>query len=127
MKDLLEDQINSSLVILKIESHLPLDAKARIFISKDHESLFSNPDLIVGPIYVPKGELNLDGSVIKSNSAVETINLSHSELQVFTGRPFYIAGVIEFPGTDGKTIRSSAADFIQITSYLEFNVKNKKE
>ena len=127
VKNLIEHQINSSLVILKIESRLPLDAQARIFISKDRESLFSNPDLIVGPIYVPKGELNPDGSVKKSNSTVGTISLSHSELQVFTGTPFYMAGLIDFPGTAGKTIRSSAADFIQITSYLEFNVKNKKE
>ncbi len=127
VKDLLDDQVNSSLVVLKIESHLPLDAKARIFISKNRESLFSNPELIVGPIYVPKGDLNPDGSVKKSNSVVETINLSHSELQVFTATPFYMAGLIDFPGTEGKTIRSSAADFIRITSYLEFNVRNKKE
>ncbi len=127
MKDLIENQVNSSLVVFKIESHLPLDANVRILISRNSESLFSIPDLIVGPVYVPKGELNPDGSVKKSNSHVGTINLTHSELQVFTGAPFYMAGRIDFPGTDGKTIKSMAADFITITSYLELNVKNKKE
>ncbi len=127
VKDLIKDQVNSSLVVFKIESRLPLDAKVRIFISKDRESLFSNPGLIVGPIYVPKGELNSDGSVKESNTAMGTINLSHSELQVFTATPFYMAGSIDLPGSAGKTIISSAADFIRITSYLEFNVKNKKD
>lgn len=127
VRQLIEDQINFGKVILKIESHLPLEAKAKIFFSQDLENLFSNPDLVVGPVYVPGGELNYDGSVKESNSSQTEINLSHQELQVFTSVPFYMAGYIDFPGTNGQTIKASAADFIQITSYLELNVKNKKE
>lgn len=127
VRQLIEDQINFGKVILKIESHLPLEAKAKIFFSQDLENLFSNPDLVVGPVYVPGGELNYDGSVKESNSSQTEINLSHQELQVFTSVPFYMAGYIDFPGTNGQTIKASAADFIRITSYLELNVKNKKE
>jgi len=65
--------------------------------------------------------------VKESNSSQTEINLSHQELQVFTSVPFYMAGYIDFPGTNGQTIKASAADFIKITSYLELNVKNKKE
>lgn len=127
VRQLIEDQINFGKVILKIESHLPLEAKAKIFFSQDLENLFSNPDLVIGPVYVPGGELNYDGSVKGSNSSQAEINLSHQELQVFTSVPFYMAGYIDFPGTNGQTIKASAADFIKITSYLELNVENKKE
>jgi len=53
--------------------------------------------------------------------------LNHSEIQVFTGSPFYMAGILDIPGTGGKTVKSMAADFIRISSYLELNVKSKKE
>ncbi len=127
VRQMIEDQINFAKVILKVESHLPLEAKARIFFSQNQEYLFSNPDLIIGPVNVPKGELNYDGSVKGSNSSQTEINLTQQELQVFTNTPFYMAGSIDFPGTNGETIKASAADFIKITSYLELDVKNKKE
>lgn len=127
VKDLIEDQVNSSLVFLKIESHLPLEARAKILISRNLESLFSSPELVLGYIDVPKGGLNPDGTVNKSTLVTESIALSHPELQVLTGTPFYMAGIIDFPGTGGKTIKSTSADYIRITSYLELNVRNKKE
>jgi hypothetical protein len=127
VKDLIINQVNSSDVVLKIESHLPLDAKARIFLSRNPDSIFSNPDLVVGPINVPKGELNPDGSVKTSILTQDRIDLTYSDLQVFTGEPFYLAGIIDFPGSSGQTIKASAADYIKIMSYLEIDVKNKKE
>jgi len=123
----IEDQINSGKVSLKIESHLPLEAKAKIFFSRSHENLFSHPDLVIGPIEVPPGELNYDGSVKASSSSQSEINLNHQELQIFLNVPFYMAGSLDLPGTNGETIKASSADFIKITSYLELNVKNKKE
>jgi hypothetical protein len=127
VKDLIQDQVNSSLMILKIESHLPLEARVKILISRDRENLLSNPELVVGSIDVPKGELNPDGTVKKSSSLTDSIALNHSEIQVLTGSPFYMVGILDFPGSGGKTVKSMAADFIRITSYLELNVKNKKE
>jgi hypothetical protein len=114
-------------VVFKIESHLPLGAKAKIFVSRRSDNLFSDPDLVIGPIDVPKGKLNYDGSVNGSNFSQDEISLTHTELQVFTNVPFYMAGSIEFPGTNGQTVKASAGDFIKISSYLELDVKNKKE
>jgi hypothetical protein len=127
VKEMIEDQINSSKVVFKIESHLPLEAKAKIFVSRRSDNLFSDPDLVVGPIDVPKGKLNYDGSVNGSNFSQDEIGLTHLELQVFTNVPFYMAGSIEFPGTNGQTVKASAGDFIKIMSYLELDVKSKKE
>jgi hypothetical protein len=127
VKDLIINQVNSSGVVLKIESHLPLDAKARIFLSRNPDSIFSKPDLIVGPIIVPKGELNPDGSVKSSILTQDRIDLTYSDLQIFTSEPFYLAGIIDFSGSSGQIIKASAADYIRIMSYLEIDVKNKKE
>lgn len=126
-RDLIQDQLNSGKVVLKVENHLPLGAEAKISFSRDQGDLFSQPDLVIGPVEVPVGELNHDGSVKESSFSEIKISLSYDDLQVFTSTPFYMTGYIDFPGSEGKTIRASAADFVKITSYLELSVKNKKD
>jgi hypothetical protein len=127
VKSLIQDQVNWSKLILKVESHLPLDAEASIFISKNEEDIFLGPDLVIGPVNVPKGELDESGVVEESKTSESIINLNYEELQIFRNSPFYIAGKIDFPGTDGNTIKALATDFIQISSYVEVEVKNKKD
>jgi hypothetical protein len=124
---LIEDQINSGKAIIKIESHLPLDAKVLIFVSKNKEGVFSDPDLVIGPVDVPKGKLDQNGLVTGSKSSEDTISLNYEELQTFRNSPFFVAGKLDFPGTDGNTIKALATDFIQISSYVELEVKNKKD
>ena len=127
VKSLIEDQVNSSQMITKIESHLPLDAKVLILISQSKENIFSDPDLVIGPVDVPGGELDHNGLVTNSRTSESTISLDHEELQVFRNSPFYIAGKFDFPGTNGNMVKAKAEDFIQITSYVEFEVKNKTD
>ncbi len=127
IKEMIRDQLNSGKVILKVESHLPLGAEANIYFSRDEDQLLSNPDLLIGPVTVPAGRLNHDGSVMASGFAETEIDLSYDDFQVFTGTPFYMAGTVDLPGTDGQSIKASAVDFIKITSYLELSVKNKKD
>jgi hypothetical protein len=127
VRSLIEDQVNSGQVIFKVESHLPLDANVLIFVGKTQEDVISDPDLVVGPVTVLGGELDPDGLVIDSRRSESTISLNHDQLQIFTNSPFHMAGKLEFPGTDGKIIKALATDFIRITSYLEIQVKNKKD
>ncbi|KPL02292.1 MAG: hypothetical protein AMJ73_08915 [candidate division Zixibacteria bacterium SM1_73] len=127
VKSLIEDQINSSQVIFKIESHLPLEARASVFVSKNEENIFSHPDLVIGPVYVPKGKLDQNGVVTESKFSEDTISLNYEELQIFRVSPFYVAGVLNFPGTGGSAVKALATDFIRINSYLELEVKNKKD
>lgn len=126
-RDIIQDQLNFGRVVLKVENHLPLGAEARMFFSRNEGALFSSPDLVIGPITVPAGELNYDGSVRESSFSQTEIEVSYDDLQVFTDSPFYMAGTIDLPGTESQTVTASAADFIKITSHLELNVKNKKD
>ncbi len=127
VKEMIRDQINFGKVVLKVESHLPLGGEAELFFSSSQEDIFSNPDLTIGPVIVPPGELAYDGSVSGSSYSQTEINLTYQDLQVFTSTPFYTAGSVYFAGTGGEAVAASASDFIKIISYLELNVKNKKE
>ncbi|UCB53103.1 MAG: hypothetical protein JSV10_03195, partial [Candidatus Zixiibacteriota bacterium] len=127
VREMIEDQINFGKLILNAESHLPLGAKARVLFSRSLDDLFSNPDLVIGPVNAAAGALNYDGSVKESELSQTEISLTREELQVFTSAPFYMAGTIDFPGTDGESIKALSADFIKVTCYLELNVKNKKD
>ena len=127
VKEMIRDQINFGKIVLKVESHLPLGGEAELYFSRSQEDLFSNPDLTIGPVAVPAGELGYDGSAAGSSYSETEINLTYQDLQVFTSTPFYTAGSVYFAGTGGEAVAASASDFIKIISYLELNVKNKKE
>jgi hypothetical protein len=127
VREMIEDQINFGKVVLKAESHLPVGAEAKLLFSDNLGNLFSNPRLAIGPVELAAGRLDYDGSVRESEFSETEINLTYQELQVFTAAPFYLAGVIVFPGTGGESIKALSTDFIKVTSYLELNVKNKKD
>jgi hypothetical protein len=127
VREMIKDQLNSGKVVLKVENHLPVGAEVKILFSHNQVKLLTNPDLEIGPISIPAGLLNSDGSVRNSSLSETEINLSYDDLQIFTGTPFHMIGVIDLPGTGGLVARASAADFIKLTSYLELDMKNKKD
>ncbi len=127
VKSLIRDQVISSQVIFRIESHLPLDANVLILASIDPGKVFSDPDLVVGPVTVLSGELDPNGLVTDSKTSESTINLNYDQLQIFRNSPFYVAGKLKFPGTDGKIIKALSTDFIRITSHLEVEAKSQKD
>jgi hypothetical protein len=127
VREMIEKQINSAKVVLKVESHLPVEGEAKIFFSSNQMELFSDPDLVIGPVNVPKGKLRLDGSVREAENSEVKIEVTKQDLLVFTNTPFHMAGTIIFPGTDGRKVKASATDYIKVTYYLELNVKNKKD
>ena len=104
---------------VKFEIKIPLNYK--------EENIFSDPDLVIGPVNVPKGELDQNGLVTGTESSEDTISLNYEELQIFRNSPFWVAGKLDLPGTDGNIIKALATDFIQIISYVEVEVKNKKD
>jgi hypothetical protein len=127
VREMIEEQINSARVVLKVESHLPVEGEVKIFFSRNQEDIFSDPDLVMGPVNVPKGKLSLDGSVRETENSETKIEVTNQDLLIFTDIPFHMAGTINFPGTDGREVKASASDYIKITSYLELNVKNKRD
>jgi hypothetical protein len=127
VREMIEEQINFARVVLKVESHLPVEGEVKIFFSRNQEDLFSDPDLVIGPINVPKGKLSLDGSVREAENSETKIEMTNQDFLVFTDIPFHMTGTINFPGTDGRKVKASASDYIRITSYLELNVKNKRD
>jgi hypothetical protein len=127
LRELIRDQLNSGKVVLKVENHLPLAAEAEIYFSEDENRLFSNPDLVIGPVVVTAGRLDRNGLVEGPNFSTTEIEVTYTDLQVFANGPFYMGGVVDLPGTGGQLIRASAADYLSITSYMELEVKNKKD
>jgi hypothetical protein len=127
VREMIEEQINSARLVLKVESHLPVKGEARIVFSPNQKDLFSNPDLTIGPVSVPKGKLRSDGSVREAENSETIIEVTNQNLLVFTSVPFHMGGTINFPGTDGRKVKASTSDYVSITSYLELNVKNKRD
>jgi hypothetical protein len=123
----IREKIKNNLVWGKLSArflnHLPLEATGKIYLSKNLETLFSNPDLTIGPINLASGNLDENGLVTEAVASEVNINLNEEQLKLFESSPVYMAGEIHFPGTFGNKIKILSTDFIQISALLETQIK----
>ncbi|HVP37498.1 MAG TPA: hypothetical protein VMT04_10920 [Terriglobales bacterium] len=120
----LEEKVNSAKIYLDLENHLPIGAKLELFFSRDSASLYTSPELLIGPALVNPALIDSSGLVTNPVNTELVVQLNKNDLQVFQNLPFYTGGRITFQGTDGQKIKFLSTDYIQVRSHLELEVKN---
>jgi hypothetical protein len=120
----LEKRVNSAKIYLDLENHLPLGAKVELFFSRDSATLYTSPQLFIGPVSINPALIDSSGLVINPVNTENVIQLNKNDLQVFQNLPFYTGGRITFQGTNGNKIKFLSTDYIQIKSHLELEVRN---
>jgi len=123
LRDGLNDKVNRAKIYLNLENHLPLGTSIELFFGRNLGSLYSSPELLIGPALIQPGEIDSSGQVLNSVTTEHIIELTNQDLDVFTNSPFYSAGRITLRGTDGQRIKLLSTDYIKINSRLELEVK----
>ncbi|MFH0931702.1 MAG: hypothetical protein V1890_07175 [Candidatus Zixiibacteriota bacterium] len=124
LRDGLNDKVNWAKIHLNLENHLPLGAKVELFFSRNLDNLYTNPDLLIGPVLLDPAETDSSGLVSNPVITENIIQLTKDELDVFQNPTFYSGGKITLPGTNGQKVKFLVTDYIQINSHLELEVKN---
>jgi hypothetical protein len=124
LRDGLNDKVNWAKVYLNLENHLPLGAKIELFFSNNLDNLYTNPELLVGPVLLDPAETDSSGLVSNPVITENIIQLTKADLDVFQNPTFYSGGKITFQGTNGQKVKFLVTDYIQINSHLELEVKN---
>src|SRR3990170_336472 len=120
----LEKRVNSAKIYLDLENHLPIGAKVELFFSRDSATLYTSPELLIGPVSINPALIDSSGLVINPVNTENIVQLNKNDLQVFQNLPFYTGGRITFQGTNGNKIKFLSTDYIQIKSHLELEVRN---
>lgn len=123
LREGLNDKVNRAKIYLNLENHLPLGASIELLFGRDSGSLYSSPELLIGPALIQPGEIDRSGQVSNSVTTEHIIELTNQDLDVFTNSPFYSAGRITLRGTEGQKIKFLSTDYIKISSRLELEVK----
>jgi len=124
LRDGLNDKVNWAKVYLNLENHLPLGAKVELFFSRNSDDLYTNPQLLIGPVLLDPAETDSSGLVTNPVITENIIQLTKADLDVFQNPTFYSGGKITFQGTNGQKVKFLVTDYIQINSHLELEVKN---
>jgi hypothetical protein len=120
----LEEKVNSAKIYLDLENHLPLGAKIELLFSRDSVTLYTSPELLIGPASINPAQIDSSGLVINPVNTELVVQLNKNNLQVFQNLPFYAGGRITFQGTNGNKVKFLSKDYIQVKSHLELEVKN---
>ncbi|MCP4567759.1 MAG: hypothetical protein GY841_09300 [FCB group bacterium] len=100
-------------------NHLPIGVSAEILLSADSATLYTNPDVRLGPITVEAGELNPDGTVSAPTISQNAIEMDSTEIAILYNDSLWIGEYITFESTNGNSVRMMANDSLSISSYIE--------
>lgn len=100
-------------------NHLPVGVSAEILLSGDSATLYSNPEVRLGPITISAGQLNPDGTVASPTISDEVIVLDEDELQILYRDTLWVGEYISLESTNGNSVRMTANDSLTIRAYIE--------
>ncbi len=114
------DNLNLATIFMTVVNHLPLEVNAQIVLGGDSATLYSNPQVTLGPIVVESGLLNPDGTVSEAVVSQSLLQLDSLEVRVLENDTLWIGEVITLTtATGGTAVRLSANDSLSINAYIE--------
>ena len=117
----LTDNLNLARVFMTIANRLPLGIEAEFYLSGDSATLYSNPEVVLGPITVAHGTLGTDGTVTSTVVSENVLSLSSEEARVLENEQLWIGQIFSLESTNGETVRFTASDSLTVSGYIEID------
>ena len=93
---------------------------AEILLSGDSATLYTNPDLILGPIAVAAGYINpTTGTVDSARVSENDIVMDAEMLQILHNDNLWVGEWIRLDTTGAQAVRMTGNDSLTITGYIE--------
>lgn len=109
-----------------IVNRLPVGVSIEVLLSGDSATLYTDPELRLGPIAVAAGTIGPDGSVVSSRTSENMIELDSTHLTILENDILWMGELITLFTPDGQAVTLTAGDSLGITGWLEidFNVND---
>ena len=115
---LLEARLNAT-----ITNRLPLGLTVNLLLSGDSATLYSAPQLVVGPISVIPSPVDVNGIAIDTVSSTVVISLDSVDVQILMNDTLYIGQLITLQSAGGQPVRLVAGDYIIVNAAAEIDYK----
>lgn len=109
------------------ENHLPVGVSVEILLGSDSATLYSNPEVVLGPVTVNAGTVSLDGTVTAATLSETVLSMDSVQAQVLNSDTLWIGENLTLHSTNGQTVKMSASDYLRIVGYidLDFNFSDE--
>lgn len=99
---------------------LPVGVTAEILLAGDSALLYTNPELILGPVSVAAGYINpITGTVDSARVSTNDIVMDSTMLQILHRDTLWIGEWIKLDTTGSQSVKMMSSDFLTITGYIE--------
>jgi len=106
---------------------LPIDASIEFLLSSDSVTLYSDPEITLGPVTVNRGALNPDGTVASATTSEAEIIMDSAMIQILHSDTLWVGERIIVPGTNDSTVLVTARDSLTINSRIEAVLEVSKD
>ncbi|MCK4856655.1 MAG: hypothetical protein KAT58_01685 [candidate division Zixibacteria bacterium] len=117
------DRLHEAIFNATISNHLPLGASIVVYIATDSTTLYTDPQVTIGPLTFAAATVNDNGIVIGEIVSNNTIHLTSEEFAVFRNPTIYVGPLLDIPGTDSQTVTIRSQDYLDIVACVEISVR----
>jgi len=121
--DEISDRLNEGTIYATVTNHLPFGCDVELFFAGDSASLYTNPQLTIGPITINGGSVDALGFVSEATISEVTINLSETDLDIIENPILYVGERITLPGTDGQVVTIINTNYLNIEAIIELDAR----
>jgi len=106
-----------------ITNHLPLGVSVEIYFSGDSATVYTNPELTLGPIEVNAGTIGSNGEVIASTESGNIISINSNDIKILENPILYSGQIITLAGSNGQTIKITGDDYVAASGVIQVQYK----
>jgi hypothetical protein len=121
--DLITEHILQAQFLSSIVNHLPLGVSVEIYLSGDSATVFTNPELVLGPIEVRPGVTGAGNIVVTPTESQNIIALDSLDIKILEHPILYSGQLITLAGSDGRTVKISGADYVTAGGVLQIEYR----
>ncbi len=115
----LRDNLLYGKLFARLGNHLPFGVQVTIYFSSRDTSVFSQPELTIGPLSLEPAQV-VDGKVVAEAESDIQVELNKDEIAFFANDQIYSGFLIHIPGSNGQIVRVYSDDYLSVKAYGEF-------
>lgn len=106
----------------RLTNRLPLGVAAEILLGPDSTTLYTAPQVRLGPMVMSPGVVGPDGRVTEAIVTELVLSMDSTQLQVLKNDTLWIGELITLLGNGDQPLSLTATDSLTITGWLEVDV-----
>lgn len=117
-----QDELNNNVlngkVVAQLANRIPLGVDVSFFMSSQDTSVYTNPELTIGPLSLQPAVTSGGNGVEEAPSEI-LVELTQQQIALFANDQIFVGFSVQLPGTN-EIVRVYTEDYVRVKAYGEF-------